>query len=112
MKEVSMRRCLRTAVLAGLVVWVWLVHVNGSQPIVPEKDIEMSLTFSSEPELGKQFAVTFIFTPREQILHASELDDVAEIHFDRGVELISGVPKWEGRLAKGKTETIQIVVKV
>lgn len=85
-----------------------------SKPETPKRNIDMSLTFSSEPDTGKECTVTFSFTPMEEIDHESGLDDEAEIYFypEDAVEVLSGAPLWSGKLIKGKTETIQIVFKL
>ncbi len=85
-----------------------------SKPETPKRNIDMSLTFSSEPDTGKECTVTFSFTPMEEIDHKSGLDDEAKIYFypEDAVDVISGVPLWSGKLIKGKTETIQIVFKL
>jgi hypothetical protein len=87
------------------------VSVYGSQATIPTRDIEMNLTLSSKPQLGDEFIVSFTFTPREDIAHKNELNDEAHIWVPHGIELVSGSSTWEGRLQKGKTETIQIIVK-
>ena len=107
-----MRWYFRFPLLTSVFVLLWFLGVHGSQRIMPRIDVEMSLTFSPEPEVGEEFTVTLTFTPREEIPHANELDDAAQIGLDPGVELVSGMPWWEGRWVKGKTETFHLVVKV
>ena len=87
-------------------------HSSKSQ--TPKRNIDMSLTFSSEPDTGKECTITFSFTPMEEIDHKSGLDDEANIYFypEDAIEVISGAPLWSGKLIKGKTETIQIVFRL
>ena len=100
--------------MVGLFILLIFQTAFTTQPTIPSKKIDMNITFSSEPDSGKECAVTFSFTPLEEIEHKNELNDEASIYFypEDGIEIISGVPKWEGRLSKGKTEIIQIVFKV
>jgi len=106
-----MRWYFRISLLTSFFVLLWFLGVHGSQPMMPTIDVEMSLTFSSEPELGEEFTVTLTFTPREDIPHKNELNDETKIAFGDGIELVSGQPYWEGRLQKNQTETIEIVLR-
>ena len=96
-----------------LVCFVSQSGYSGESP-APKRNIDMNLSFSSEPDTGKECTVTFSFTPMEEIDHKSGLDDEAEIYFypEDAVDVLSGATLWSGKLIKGKTETIQIVFKL
>jgi hypothetical protein len=86
---------------------------HSRQPETPKRNIDMNLTFSTEPDTSKECTVTFTFTPMEEIDHRIGLDDEAKIYFlpKDAIEIISGDTAWSGKLTKGKTELIQVVFK-
>ena len=108
-----MRRLLFS--LLTLVLLVAFVYQNGysSKPVKPKRNIDMSLTFSSEPDTGKECTVTFSFTTMEEIDHKNGLDDEANIYFypREAIDIIRGDTVWSGKLTNGKTELIQVVFK-
>ena len=97
----------------GLFILLLFQIAFSTQPTIPSKKIEMKLIFSTEPDTGKECTVTLTFTPLEEIEHTDELNDEAQIYFypKDGIEVIGGDPLWEGRLIKGKTEIIQVVIR-
>lgn len=106
-----MQRALYFSILASLGFLFLFQNVFATPPIKESKNIEMNLTLSSEPELNKEFTVTFTFKPLEDIPHISELDDQAEIAFDEGIQLVGGQAHWDGKLKDGQEITIQAVLK-
>ncbi len=100
-------------VLAGALFFILSAgSVSSSKLKVPSKDIDMHLDLPADLELGQEYAVNFKFTPREEIEHRNDLDDLAKISVPPGIEIVSGTPQWKGRLLLNKTETIQVVIKV
>lgn len=101
-----MQRALYFSILSSLGFLFLFQNVFATPPIKESKNIEMNLTLSSEPELNKEFTVTFTFKPLEDIPHISELNDQAEITFDEGIQLVGGQAHWDGKLKKGEEITI------
>jgi len=86
---------------------------GATKPEIPSIKMDMKIEFASQPEINKPVTLTFTFTPMEEIKRANELNDFAKIEFDTSkVMFASGSPIWTGKLKKGNTESIQIVLKI
>lgn len=90
-----MHKVLFAFLIVGFLILLVFQTAFTTQPTIPSKKIDMNITFSSEPDSGKECAITFSFTPLEEIEHKNELNDEASIYFypEDGIEIISGVPK-------------------
>jgi len=108
-----MQRFLYPSLLASLFFFFSLQNIFASSPYfeVESLSIEMNITFSSEPELDKNFTVTFSFKPIEDVPHFNRFSDEAEVTFDNGLKSVRGKPIWTGRLRKDHKESIKLILK-
>jgi len=85
---------------------------HATKPSMPSLKMDMRLEFSGPVEIDREVIVTFSFTPLEDVKRVSSFDDMANIVVDTNVvKILSGYPKWSGKLQKGKTEKITLLVK-
>ena len=73
--------------------------------------IEVTLSFSESPLIGKLVEVTATFTNRVSLSEGVLRDVEASISLPNGIQLLDGDLSWKGDLLKDQPQTIQVTVK-
>jgi hypothetical protein len=108
MKTISLKLLTTLALLLALVVTLVPGCRGGGAASMP---IEVKLSFSEPPMLGKPVQVTATFSLVRDYFRETVNDVDARIIFSEGFELVDGTLGWKGDFVRGQTYTISARIK-
>lgn len=106
MKKVKV---LKYILVLSMLFTLLIVLIPGCS--APSKPIEVRLSFSESPTLGKPVQVTATFKIRKGYFKETLHDVNANIYLSEGFQLIEGNTLWSGDLIRGQEVTIVATIK-